>query len=71
MITKKVYTFKKGQLTDLDSIYEIQGLGGGDWWEKTGADVRSGDKMGYDLGEHLIITKNITITITITVKSDE
>lgn len=62
---KKVYKFKKGEIVSLDDIYVIQGLGHGDWWEKTGKDVDDSDPMGTDMGEEIIITKDIKITITI------
>ena len=65
MIIKEVFKFKKGQITDLDSIYNIQGLAGGDWWEKTGNDVDKFDPMGSDMGDEVIITRNIEITITV------
>lgn len=31
---REVIKFKKGDETHLDCIYEIQGLFGGDWWDK-------------------------------------
>ena len=65
MVIKEVFKFKKGQITDLDSIYNIQGLAGGDWWEKTGNDVDQFDPMGSDMGDEVIITRNIEITITV------
>jgi hypothetical protein len=63
---KTVYKFKKGQITVLDNIYAIQSLGSGDWWEKTGNDVDPSDKMGADLGDEIIITRDIEITIIVT-----
>lgn len=63
MKTKEIHSFKKGQSIDLDHIYHIQGLGGGDWWEKTGRDVPS--QKDIDLGENLICTKTIKIIISI------
>lgn len=49
----------------LDQIYYIQGLAGGDWWEKTGADVSPYDPMGSDMGEEIIVTRTIKIVIQI------
>lgn len=51
---KQKFNFKKGQLIHLDTIYDIQGLAGGDWWEH----------CDNDIGDDLIITKNVSITIT-------
>lgn len=62
MKTKKVHTFKKGDRFTLDQIWNIQGLAGGDWWEKTGEDVEAAD---IDLGEDLICTRDIKITIIV------
>jgi hypothetical protein len=66
-MTKKTEThiFKKNQIMQLDDIYTIQGLGGGDWWEKTGGDVSEFDSIGNDIGDEIIITRNIKITITV------
>lgn len=61
----KVYTFKKGQHVHLDTIYDIQGLGSSIWWEKSGMDVDSSKQMEIDLGDDLVITRDITITVTI------
>lgn len=67
MTTKKtVHKFTKGQILQLDQIYNIQGLANGSWWEKTGNDVREFDNV--DLGDEVIITKNITITISVEVQ---
>lgn len=65
MQNKETYKFKKGQVIVLDTIYAIQGLGGGDWWEKTGRDVDQGDRWGKDLGDEIIITRDIEITIIV------
>ena len=48
------YKFKKGQEIRLDTIYDIQALGGGDWWKPIN------EEKG---GEDVIITKTIEITI--------
>jgi hypothetical protein len=53
---KEQYIFKMGQKVHLDEIYEIQGLGGGDWWERK--------DLNNDFDEDLVITRDITITIT-------
>lgn len=63
MVKREIFRFKKGKITSLDQIYIIQGLGGGDWWEKTGNDVD--DKKDIDLGEEVVITRNIEIEIII------
>lgn len=55
---KEIHHFKKGQKIHLDSIYDIQGLGGGDWWE------RENNKDDFERDD-LIITRNIKITIII------
>lgn len=62
MKTKQTYSFKLGERFMLDDIYAIQGLGGGDWWERTGEDKSEADR---DLGEDLICTRAITITVII------
>jgi hypothetical protein len=53
---REVYKFKKGQKLSLDSIYVIQGLADGNWWEKEGGD---------DMSENIICTDNIKITIIV------
>jgi len=50
------YKFKKGQKFHLDSIYSVQGLGGGDWWEHE-------DDCEYS--DNVIITKTIEIKINV------
>jgi len=62
MKTREVFTFKKGDRFSLDYIYSIQGLGGGDWWEKTGEDTALKD---IDLGEALVCVRDIKITIVV------
>lgn len=68
MTTKetKVFRFYAGQVLHLDQIYNIQGieLGTGQWWKKVG-EVEGYE--GDDLGDEVVITKNITITITVEV----
>lgn len=48
------YAFKKGDKVHLDSIYDVQGLGEGRWWEAIEED-----------GDDLIIQEDIEITIII------
>lgn len=62
MRTKEVFTFKKGDQFTLDSIYNIQGLGGGDWWERTGEDTRPDDN---DMSEDLVCVRDIKITVVV------
>lgn len=54
---QKTHKFKKGDHIHLDQIYDIQGLGGGDWWESDGTEGEDGD--------NLIITKDIKITVIV------
>ncbi len=58
-MTTTTYRFHKGEVTDLDGIYEIQGLGGGDWWSA------SDPLDGGDCGEVVTITRDIEIKITV------
>ncbi len=60
-VRRVVHSFKKGQRLMLDDIYVIQGLDGGDWWQKTGTDVRESDNKEF--GEELVCTRTVTITI--------
>ena len=53
--SKKVYKFKAGQKLSLDDIYDIQGLGGGAWWEH----------IADDMDGQIVITRDITITIIV------
>jgi len=53
--SKKIYKFKVGRKLSLDAIYDIQGLAGGDWWEK----------IGDDLSDQIKIVRDITITIIV------
>lgn len=53
-MNKDVYDLKKDDRLCLDQIYTIQGIAGGDWWER----------IGDDLSENIRITRNIKITIT-------
>lgn len=50
----EIYKFKKGEKVHLDTIYHIQGLSGGQWWQ---AEVEEGDD--------LIIQENIEIKIIV------
>lgn len=52
----ETHVFKKGERLLLDSIYNIQGLGDGKWWEPDDDDV----------GENITITKDIKIVIKVT-----
>lgn len=60
----ETHKFRRGQKLHLDSIYNIQGLGceperGGAWWEHTDGDGLHGP------GDNITITRDITITITV------
>lgn len=62
------YKFKRGQLVSLDQIYTIQGLAGGDWWDKVDDGISQRTKnrqLELDLSEECVITRNIEITITV------
>ena len=48
------YKFKKGEVIQLDHIYEIQGLAGGDWWTRQD-----------DMDEELTVTRDIEIKIIV------
>lgn len=50
---KLEYNFKKGDKIHLDSIYPIQGIAGGTWW----------DHVESEISDDCIITKNIEIII--------
>lgn len=67
-VTSTTYSFKKSETFSLDDIFEIQGLGGGDWWEKTGEDLPEHLRHDIGMSESLICTKTIKITITVDVK---
>lgn len=58
---EEVFRFKKGEILSLDKIYIIQGLGGGDWWEK----VDGENDYATDVGEEVIITRDIEIKIIV------
>ena len=60
---KEIHKFKKGYKLQLEEIMQIQGLAGGLWWQKTGDDVEPGDPFGADIGDEIIITRDITIEI--------
>jgi hypothetical protein len=69
-ITSKTYTFKKGEKFSLDDIYEIQGLGGGDWWKNVGDDLQEHRRsIDLEMSESLVCTKTIKITVTVEVKN--
>ncbi len=65
---KRVWRFKKGDITSLDSIYEINGLWNSDWWEPVN-DMNSvggsaeGEAATHSSGETVMITRNIEIEI--------
>ena len=64
--TQRTYKFKKGEALSLDQIYDIQGFGGGDWWERTGEDLPSYAKEhDIDLSETLICTRDIKIIVIV------
>jgi len=50
---KEVYKFKKGELLSLDSIYDVQGIGGNDWWEP---EEGSEDSLIVTRDHHFVIT---------------
>lgn len=64
-IQTTTYKFKRGQRVSLDQIYTIQGLAGGDWWDKADDDGKPSRDYEFDLSEECIITRNIEITITV------
>ena len=53
---KEEYNFKKGDKTHLDVIYNVQGIGGSDWWES--------DDDVSDYGDNITITRDNRFTIT-------
>lgn len=57
---QKTYRFHKGDEFTLDAIFEIQGLGGGNWWEKV-------PDCGHDLdmSENCRCTQDIKITVVV------
>ena len=55
-MTTETFKFKKGEVYALDTIYDIQGLGGGDWWEHQGGETGS---------DNVEITRSIEIKISI------
>jgi len=64
-MTTETHKFKKGQELHLDEIYNIQALGGGDWWEA----VPDGTIECPDTsGELVRIIRDTTIKITVTQK---
>ncbi len=56
VLRKENYKFKKGELTHLDAIYNVSGIGDldGKWWEH----AEAGES------DELIITRDIEFTIT-------
>ena len=66
MRTKTTYAFRAGQAIDLDQIYTIQGLAGGDWWERTGDDLQEHRRdVDMDFSESLRVTRDISITVIV------
>lgn len=66
---KEIYAFKKGQIKHLDSIYAIQGLCGGDWWDpvpdsSSWGGVATGEDATHCSGDTICINRDITIEIT-------
>lgn len=57
---QKTYKFRQGEEFTLDAIFEIQGLGGGDWWEK----VPDGGR-DLDMSEACRCTRDIKITVVV------
>ena len=57
---RSTYKFRRGDEFTLDSIFDIQGLGGGNWWEK----VPDGGK-DLDMSENCRCTRDIKITIVV------
>lgn len=67
-MTTEIYKFKKGEITSLDSIYEIQGLGGGRWWEKVKEKanyVNTTEEQATDMSDDIVIVEDIEIKIII------
>ena len=63
------YTYTKGEKLHLDGIYNIQGLGGGKWWENQSVkDKYTGkyDENSTELNDDIVITEDIEIEIIIT-----
>jgi hypothetical protein len=59
----ETHKFRKGEKIHLDEIYAIQGLAGGQWWQREDGED--------ELSDDLIITETITITITVDRKANE
>lgn len=60
MRTQRTHRFRKGDEFTLDAIMEIQGLGGGDWWEK----IPDGGR-DLDMSEFCRCTRDIKITVVV------
>lgn len=54
---QSTYRFKKGDKTHLGQIYDVQGLGGGDWWDH--------DRTDGEDGDNIIITRDIKIAVIV------
>lgn len=68
--TQTTYNFKTGDLFSLDSIWNIQALAGGDWWERTGDDLDAATrKTDLDLSESLRCIRDVKITVIVEVPS--
>lgn len=61
--TTETYTFRKGQTLQLDWIYTIQGLAGGDWWTAEDPGTPGQSPFGRTGGETITITRDITIKV--------
>ena len=65
---RAVYRYKKGEVTGLSDIYEINGLFNSDWWEPVNDTNSSGgvepeETATQASGETIRITRDITIVI--------
>ncbi len=57
---KNTYRYRQGDEFPLDEIYAIQGLGGGDWWEKISDGARD-----LDMSDICRCTRDIKITVVV------
>lgn len=54
------YEFRKGEKLHLDTIYDIQALAGGDWWDHIFTTNIDGNEAPSD---EVLITRDVTIFI--------